>query len=1366
MFWELHFSFCIFLLIIKSFGQDIHLYKNSTKSRCLQISVYKIFCVTTTLTYLYDISTHTFLNDKDIPFTVEESNLNIFNFVYNSGKGRITVFLNYHIMEFDKNGLFLQENLINDSSFLCENLASIFHLGNGNVIVSCILLNDRQKVIHALFKNSVLQRSKVVNIFQTIQGNLECKDYSGSNFICFYLLEFIGFRYLSATIVQASNFELYGNGNNQISIQTDQAYALRSYKDNDIYAICMSTWGNKGLCVIYDGTNNKFTTVVTLLSSEPFSNPLSFEVGKINNNVYVFVVTKGVTVNFIHFNKDAQAIGNNISYVLPNTNYVNSISFILIGNIFESITYDTNNDQNKYLYLHYLNTYSCRDLCYEGTSSTTNLELNLNKYLIGLIKISQMTHNCGSFSLTGGTLIFPLDVTNSLVFQYNNNNFPCEDVIDYDILGSDALTVSQTCKMTFYFGGDKNCPCINYNNNEKLYRYQNQCVLSCPSITIQDENLGRCIYCKDSNKYLYKNQCIDLVDIPSTSFIEDATNNIVADCLSPCLTCQNAADYCLSCIDNYRISPLLPNVCVENSSDTVIEIPTNDTIDEFIEDIDDKVSDYTEQITIIDGDGYKVEITNSSLPNGNFQLSKIDFSECEAILREHYNLPSTENLIFVKIDIKKDSSLIDQVEYCVYDSQANKLDMSLCKNAKITVTYTINNQSAINTSIAEYYAGYGIDIYDAEDPFFNDICYPFTTENDTDISLEDRRNEIYQNLSLCESNCDYDNINLTEYTVTCSCSVKTEIKTTINFDFFSQAFLSVFTDSNFEVVKCYNLIFDSEYIFQNIGFWLFFCFTFSHLPLLVYYCGSGLDPIKKAFESTKVAPPHKDRDYIDKVINNGNYNEDQELRNFRRKNRLGSIKMNNNLSFEEINESDKFSQVNHRYSKSPQKKSIFSLNKINDDNIFFNQHNLGDLYHNNEVVIIEQAENEDKTSRYGGTKNMQHIISHHHNKTDIEREINLSPPRNKGLSKNKNIPVTSNRNKEKLTDSQVGSSQVFVHESQRKISIKSNSSIHSNLLYEVKKSNDLYPKINIDYGAYNQNDPYCKTNTSKDKEDFLNGDKVTVYSKDPLQSRLNSQAKLVNKFGECLSISNAIASLPKEKCYSKIIPSKDYLDDFEFEEAIRYDTRSFCFCYYLSLLTKQCILSTFVYKSPFELKVMRIIMFIFSYSMDFAFNALFYMESMISERYHYEGKLGILFNLQNTIFSTLASTLVSIILSAILNCLSNSKDKINSAKTAKEVKKEKRKQLFKRILKILRIKIIFFIVIEGILMLFFWYYVSCFCAVFRGSQMSWLQGGITSLIIGMLLPFPISFGIVLMRYLSMKKKCEKLFRLSIWLYRL
>ena len=119
-------------------------------------------------------------------------------------------------------------------------------------------------------------------------------------------------------------------------------------------------------------------------------------------------------------------------------------------------------------------------------------------------------------------------------------------------------------------------------------------------------------------------------------------------------------------------------------------------------------------------------------------------------------------------------------------------------------------------------------------------------------------------------------------------------------------------------------------------------------------------------------------------------------------------------------------------------------------------------------------------------------------------------------------------------------------------------------------------------------------------------------------------------------------------------------------------------------------------------------MFIFSYSMDFAFNALFYMESMISERYHYEGKLGILFNLQNTIFSTLASTLVSIILSAILNCLSNSKDKINSAKTAKEVKKEKRKQLFKRILKILRIKIIFFIVIEGILMLFFWYYVSCF----------------------------------------------------------
>ena len=46
--------------------------------------------------------------------------------------------------------------------------------------------------------------------------------------------------------------------------------------------------------------------------------------------------------------------------------------------------------------------------------------------------------------------------------------------------------------------------------------------------------------------------------------------------------------------------------------------------------------------------------------------------------------------------------------------------------------------------------------YNSSHEYYNDICYPYTTENKTDIILKDRRDEyINNNMSLCENNCKY-----------------------------------------------------------------------------------------------------------------------------------------------------------------------------------------------------------------------------------------------------------------------------------------------------------------------------------------------------------------------------------------------------------------------------------------------------------------------------------------------------------------------------------------------------------------------------------------------------------------------------------
>ena len=189
--------------------------------------------------------------------------------------------------------------------------------------------------------------------------------------------------------------------------------------------------------------------------------------------------------------------------------------------------------------------------------------------------------------------------------------------------------------------------------------------------------------------------------------------------------------------------------------------------------------------------------------------------------------------------------MTEQIEYLCYDSKGNLLNLSLCKDTKIYITYQITNISNLNLSLASYYSDKGIDIFNPDDPFFNDICFPFSTEDGRDIILDDRRNEIYQNISICENNCVYDSISLENLTVTCECSVKEVVNSKITPNFFYKAFESIFIHSNFAVVKCYKLVFRFTGKFLNIGFWIFLVFTFLHLPFHIWYIVVKLFPLEK-----------------------------------------------------------------------------------------------------------------------------------------------------------------------------------------------------------------------------------------------------------------------------------------------------------------------------------------------------------------------------------------------------------------------------------------------------------------------------------------------------------------------------------------
>ena len=93
-------------------------------------------------------------------------------------------------------------------------------------------------------------------------------------------------------------------------------------------------------------------------------------------------------------------------------------------------------------------------------------------------------------------------------------------------------------------------------------------------------------------------------------------------------------------------------------------------------------------------------------------------------------------------------------------------------------------------------------------------------------------------------------------------------------------------------------------------------------------------------------------------------------------------------------------------------------------------------------------------------------------------------------------------------------------------------------------------------------------------------------------------------------------------------------------------------------------------------------------------------------------------------------------------------------------------QKHKKLLQILKIKFILYFVLTFITLVFFWYYITCFCGIYINTQMHLLEDTIISLITSLLLPFGLYLIPGIFRILSLKeeKNCSKcLYKFSSFL---
>ena len=181
-----------------------------------------------------------------------------------------------------------------------------------------------------------------------------------------------------------------------------------------------------------------------------------------------------------------------------------------------------------------------------------------------------------------------------------------------------------------------------------------------------------------------------------------------------------------------------------------------------------------------------------------------------------------------------------------------------------------------------------------------------------------------------------------------------------------------------------------------------------------------------------------------------------------------------------------------------------------------------------------------------------------------------------------------------------------------------------------------------------------------------------------------------------------------------------------------------------------------VYKrSFFELMPIKLSEYIFYLLLTFALNAVFYTDDIISQRYHNEGKL----SFYTTILKSIYSSMLSFILSSIVSefgkyylyldlLIRTIKDKVSFMKYCKQF------------IKFIKSKILHFYLIIVLLSLFFWYYVTIFCAIYSSSQISWFKGGWLSFSLSISATLMFSFIIAILRAIALRKNKIFLYNIS------
>ena len=429
-------------------------------------------------------------------------------------------------------------------------------------------------------------------------------------------------------------------------------------------------------------------------------------------------------------------------------------------------------------------------------------------------KMDNMFYNCSSLK--------SLDLSNfdfSKVTIMSKMFYKCKS-LEYINLENFVEQNSVDISNIFYNSPTNIVYCINKNNAPKTSE-----VLETKICSKQDcsKKWNENSIVNEQDKYIYENKCYN--KCPSWTY--PGKNNT-------CLICHAKHFFLKQCKINSENREERENLTKHIISE-IIDGSLNELLSKVInENIDLKLYE--------DYEIYQISTLSYQSNNDDNNITSIDFGECINILKQEYDIDEKEELIILKIEYyhNQDSSIPPVIEYDIFSPDGKiKLNLDYCSNMLISYF--------IPASIEEK----DLFKYNITSDYYNDICFPYTTENGTDITLYDRKNEyINGDYILCEYNCTFKGYDNKTKKAECSCEIKTIFKYIFDIDKqkLLDSFINIKSITNIGIIKCNELLFTKDGLIYNIGNYILSVILIITIVLTIIFCINGFNYLFKSIK--------------------------------------------------------------------------------------------------------------------------------------------------------------------------------------------------------------------------------------------------------------------------------------------------------------------------------------------------------------------------------------------------------------------------------------------------------------------------------------------------------------------------------------